>query len=725
MFKNSKFLIVTVFLEVMFFCVSSSAMKNNNHEKKLENIKENKKESVNSLNNEIKESDNKKENNSENEDIAENVIKNKDKENDVENKKIKENVNESKILKSGTKEHNNNNNSIGIEYKNFIDYWMEIWEEFLNSLAEQNKLTNLEQAKEYIEKLIKKDIENFEDVLERFEKYGCEFKEYEKNEYSEYDFFYEMKYYDEFFDFEKLEEILKKENEDLLREKNMQIDEELVINYVKDFLRDDESLRNKTKTYKDLIRDAYIDYLNKNSYDYIVEPSRTIKYDESQFIFNKEDSIGNLDEENKKKKLIIRMKEILEKIKESNDEDIFYASCSELYLAVNHKENREQYVKPILKKFDGLEDIFEEIIKDEEKYFVEYIFRNIFNREDNKKNKYFERLIRVLKQAASEGISKGFIDGILKSLEGEGSTREIIEKFKKCLDEKFKMMNRVSSIETLAKDILTRPTQENKQELFKLLRDGLSDNIFKKIEGFLTKDIDDIKMVSENRRTKDIVFEKITYIKTIVDLSYEYKFTFFDKLKGLIESDFKDATKIKKIKLILNDIEKNNLSEDKLKELIDELKGNIGDENIEKLRHIGGKEFFKLFIKKIESLIEENSINFYVNLKETVEEKYKEVLCMEKIIGDLNNILTVLESKTNKEEIKSRLDEFIKNIKNFSESEKVIPKIKSLFKKLTLQEFLQFINNVKEDVEKQEDISDVYDKIVLLTNDRYEVLQVK
>ncbi len=515
MFKNSKFLIVTVFLEVMFFCVSSSAMKNINHEKKLENIKENKKE-----------------NNSENEDIEENVIKIKDKENDVENKKIKENVNESKILKSETKDYVNKN-LVGIEYKNFIDYWMEIWEEFLNSLAEQNKLTNLEQAKEYIEKLIKKDIKNFEDVLKRFEKYGCEFKEYEKDEYSEYDFFYEMKYYDEFFDFEKLEEILKKENEDLLREKNMQIDEELVINYVKDFLRDDESLRNKTKTYKDLIRDAYIDYLNKNSYDYIVEPSRTIKYDESQFIFNKEDSIGNLDEENKKKKLIMRMKEILEKIKESNDEDIFYASCSELYLVVNHKENRKKYVKPILKKFDELEDIFEEIIKDEEKYFVEYIFRNIFNREDNKKNKYFERLIRVLKQAASEGISKGFIDGILKSLEWEGSTREIIEKFKKCLDEKFKMMNRVSSIETLAKEILTRPTQENKQELFELLRDGLSDN----------KDIDDIKMVSENRRTKDIVFEEATYIKTIIDLSHKYKLAFFDKLEELIKNDFESIKK--------------------------------------------------------------------------------------------------------------------------------------------------------------------------------------
>ena len=106
-------------------------------------------------------------------------------------------------------------------------------------------------------------------------------------------------------------------------------------------------------------------------------------------------------------------------------------------------------------------------------------------------------------------------------------------------------------------------------------------------------------------------------------------------------------------------------------------------------------------------------------------EKYKEVLCMEKITEDLNNILTVLESKTSEEEKENCLDKFIENIKNFSESEKVIPKIKFLFKKLTLQEFLKFINNVKEDVEKQEDISDVYEKIVLLTNDRYEVLQVK
>ena len=62
--ENKKFLVITVFLGVMFFCVSSGAMENNNHEKKLENL-----------------DGNKKENNSENEDIEESVIKIRDKEN--------------------------------------------------------------------------------------------------------------------------------------------------------------------------------------------------------------------------------------------------------------------------------------------------------------------------------------------------------------------------------------------------------------------------------------------------------------------------------------------------------------------------------------------------------------------------------------------------------------------------------------------------------------------
>ncbi len=48
-----------------------------------------------------------------------------------------------------------------------------------------------------------------------------------------------------------------------------------------------------------------------------------------------------------------------------------------------------------------------------------------------------------------------------------------------------------------------------------------------------------------------------------------------------------------------------------------------------------------------------------------MEEKYKEVLCMEKITENLNNILTVLESKTSEEEIKNHLDKFIKSIKFF------------------------------------------------------------
>ena len=308
--NNKKFLVITVFLGVMFFCVSSGAMENNNHEKKLENL-----------------DGNKKENNSENEDIEESVIKIIDKENDVENKKTKENINESKILESGTKEHINNN-SIGIEYKKFIDYWTRRWEKVLNSLAEQNKLTNLEEAKEHIEKLIKKDIENFEDVLERFEKYNCEFKEYENDEY---DLFYDMEYEDVFFNFDELKKILEEENETLLREKDIKIDEELVIKYVNNVLKNNESLQNKIKTYKDLIRDAYIDYLNKNSYDddYIFDPSEI--NDEGRFIFNKENSIENLDEG---KKYILRMKEILEKIKEESDKDILYASCSELSIVV-------------------------------------------------------------------------------------------------------------------------------------------------------------------------------------------------------------------------------------------------------------------------------------------------------------------------------------------------------------------------------------------------------
>ena len=64
----------------------------------------------------------------------------------------------------------------------------------------------------------------------------------------------------------------------------------------------------------------------------------------------------------------------------------------------------------------------------------------------------------------------------------------------------------------------------------------------------------------------------------------------------------------------------------------------------------------------------------------------------------------LLDNKTNKEEIKSRLNKFIENIKNFSESEKVIPKIKSLFKKLTFQEFLRFFDDVKERIENRDQI---------------------
>ena len=76
-----------------------------------------------------------------------------------------------------------------------------------------------------------------------------------------------------------------------------------------------------------------------------------------------------------------------------------------------------------------MEDIFKIILRDEKTHFLKHIFKNTFKyetRDIDDIKQYFEKFIRVLKQAASEGISKGFIDGILKSLEGEGSTREII-----------------------------------------------------------------------------------------------------------------------------------------------------------------------------------------------------------------------------------------------------------------------------------------------------------
>ncbi len=669
MSKNNKFLIISIVLGVMFFNISSSAMESSNHEKKQENSNE-----INIL----KGQDNKKK-----EDVS--SLKNE----------IKENVNESKIIKC-EKEENGNKKSIDIKDNEIIKYWIEKWENNLICLDEQSELTNItniDDVKNYIENSIKNNIKNFEKILDRFERYKCEFEEC----YNESDSYYYYEYYnnDCFFDSSKLKNVIKNENEALIEENKMQINEELVITYLNKVLKNNRSSRDKTKTYKDLIRDAYKYCFNSSDFNYT-------QYDKERNIFKEQELIKKLNREYEEMKCVIGIVEVLERIKQEDDENILYAIKYRLnYDCI--ESNRLKYVKNILEEFKKLENKFSSV---EEIYNEDMCC-------------YFNIFLRELEQAAYEGISKEFINGIL-DLITKCCPKRFIKEFKIYLDIKYEIICSANDIRRLVDLEEYHLLKEKKDEFFKLLGYLLNDDIFKKIEGLLSKEIE---KSSRCVNYTGINFENMMYIRTIKDLLRKYNFTFPNKLEELIENDFEGAKKIREIKLILNDLAKKDLSEDELiektEELIEKLRGKIDDESIEKLKCFASKKYFiedwvKVFIRYIEG----DSINFYTNLKKVIERKYEEMLSVEGIIKDIKNILTVLNDGTRKDKVESCLDTFLKNIDSCICSEignlaksTIIDGIKYLFENLELLEFRKFFNKIESEIR---DPSDIYMNIAVL-----------
>ena len=672
---NNKFLIISIVLGVMFFNISSSAMESSNHEKKQENLNE-----INIL----KGQDNEKK-----EDVS--SLKNE----------IKENVNESKIIKC-EKEDNGNKKSIDIKGNKIIKYCIEKWKNDLICLDKQSELTNItniDDVKKYIENSIKNNIKNFEEIIDRFKEYKCEFEECdESNCYNN----------DCFFDFSRLEKVIEEKNRELLEEDKMQINKEFVITYLDKVLKNNRSLRDKTKTYKDLIRDAYKYCSNGSDFDYT-------PYDKERNIFKGDELIEKLKKLNREyeeMKCVIGIVEVLERIKQGNDENILYASKYKLnydYI----ESNTLKYVKNMLEEFNKLEDIFS---------FVKKIYGESMY-------KYYNMFLRELEQAADEGISKEFINGIL-NLITECSPKRFIEEFKIYLNKKYEIICSASDIIFRVQPEAFYFLKDGKEDFFKSLGCLLDDDIFKKIEGFLSKEIE---KNSRDVNYTGISFENMMYIKTIRDLLCKYNFTFPNKLEELIKNNFEDAKKIREIKLILNDLGKKYLPEDELikktDELIKKLRGEIDDKSIEKLKYFASKKYFRDLVKVFIKHIEEDSINFYTNLKRAIERKDEEMLSAQGIIKDINNILIVLNNGTRKDKVESRLNTFLENFKNCERSDigdyvkkTTVSGMKYIFENLELSEFRKFFHQIENEIQ---DPRNIYMKIAVLTKNKFVVVNLE
>ena len=286
------------------------------------------------------------------------------------------------------------------EFKKNISFWVNSYGENSKSLVEENKLDNFKNIREYFENLVKKDIKNiFENVLERFKKYKCEFKEYDNYSEDKYSFYdaYNFEYGDEFFDFEELDEIIEKENEGIAKEGKIQIDKNLVISYVKDVLKKDKEKRDKIKTYRDLIKEAYMD-CSSNLVDFK-------EHNKDCFIYEKS-AIKKINAEYKELRNIFEIKQILERLKQKDKKNIKTS-----YTCFN---------------IDSYMESFKELL----------IYKDIKRLEEIFKRNKCEEFVEVFKLFCDSGKIDQLIDKILELTKVKYVPGEFFEQAKKYFKEK-------------------------------------------------------------------------------------------------------------------------------------------------------------------------------------------------------------------------------------------------------------------------------------------------
>ncbi len=548
------------------------------------------------------------------------------------------------------------------EFVKLARIWIDMWGGNLKDLY-KNKLVNIEEIKEYVMKVVNEDIDNFYEVLKRFETYECEFKDCDLNNKND------------FFDVVKLEEIIEKENENLKKDYGIKINAKIVSDYVYNELLKNENERKEITNYKDLIEKAYENFIsnsngekrnvmcdsNLNPYKFYDEGYNIeTAYDEKKnltyykswkqgkFDIYKDDAICKIKKEYEEIEFILKMREILEKINEQDEYDL-KTDCANIL---------KKYRKKIAVKIEDMETLKDEDgyieckelqnLKDliDKKINIRWGYVNYENRVDYSKGFFF-----VLNQAIYEGLSKQFINEIINLTKEEYYPDRFIEKFKKFIVNKFHMINTLKIVNNYINRIIDRIIYSNSyQELgsYKIPWGDLYKNypLVEKLDIGLEQDF---KRLSIHKSTN---FSNYFYISIFKMISSKYKLRFFEKLKDVMEelNNFEEIEKISNLVLFLEDLKHKKLkNRDDIKKLIDIIKNDIDRKSLKKLEDI-----FKINSDKKEKI----NVNF-----------------LEKILELSNNMIKMTLDELEGYEIFNRLENlkiyycgYFKNLENLIES---------------------------------------------------------
>ncbi len=602
--------------------------------------------------------------------------------------------------------------------------WIYMWGGSLENLYRKNKSVNIKDIKKHLKKAVIKDINIFNEAISRFKKYKIKFDDFYIKDI-------DVKY---LFDFKELEEIIEKENKELEKKYGISINKEIVSGYL-DTVLHNRKIKKKIKNYCHLIKQAYENYigfysgyhkyenLNLNSYkSYDVNElehdikklngKEAIIFDKSRKRENveiyKKGAVDKLKSEYEEMENILKIRSILERMKKQ-DKDILHL---EIWSILNNKDMCSKL------KIKDLKDIFEKRI-------------------NTKDIDYFEFFLKYVKQTLEEGKQNQLIKFLDKSIEltkEEYYHDRFIEKFRKLINYKCRIINDIEYINSSLEKILALPNENEESSLLYIMS---ADKLVCKLCEYLRKDF---RLINEKKLAKSSnlkLFDHF-YISAIIELSNLRKLTFFEKLNKLLKN-FKNIEKARDIMLFLGYLEEigehkkiskkdinilidkeeigehKKTSEKDINTLIDKIGNNIEKKRIEELKSLfnfkEANSYNVKYIKRIRESLEKfweswllkfNQIKFFEELEKSIKYIYDDKSFldgMKEIISNLGREIKQKENSLNKDsEIEAIKKKWLKEILKRLEYVKIVKEIKKniryIFENLRYFDFKQFIAEV-------------------------------
>lgn len=310
-------------------------------------------------------------------------------------------------------------------------------------------------------------------------------------------------------------------------------------------------------------------------------------------------------------------------------------------------------VRKILEKIKGedkkkLEQDFLNILENNKEYskleYLNVLKDKIDIKKYNEQGSYFKKFIRFLYLASREEILDKSIDEIINSTKGLFQFNLFIRKFRKVLDEKFEIIEKLEDMKTNLQNIKKgNEVEKNVDNVLHIIKGKINYESYVnfKLHLFGMDSNENIFKYSLSENSKKV---NNTYIDHVIMLIDNYKLTFFEKLEKLIKGELAKTAERHNIKFLLIGMKKNDLTDEYYEKILNEFGKSFDKDKLHKLEYLlkssehNEKKYDKSYVGNLIHLAENCDYNFFKQLKKEIEKGYekKQFECKTKKI--LNNI---------------------------------------------------------------------------------------